>query len=218
MHTYHNAHPARVLSSGHILSCSSCIQRLPGNGSHNRYSNIFQRFVSRLVLGFFQLVLNTRHDLAVMRLLAACEEEVAMTAFTGVCEPAMSLFQTTMSFVRKKQLGGKGYQDQSSALEPHRLLLAKIIGTFEKLQTCLQEELLTTPVGPAGFRRMLKIISSTLLSRDLSRVDAPSMAAVDVAMQQRFNRLLRVLPPVPHRPWRQVLQYFVDFETTTACK
>lgn len=182
-----------------------------GNGAFEQYANIFQRFVARLVLGFLQLLLNTRYDLALLRLLAACETPVFVGAFgRPQGDPLLSLFQQAISFVRRRQLNCKGH---ASPLEPYGPLLAKVLATFDKLQVCLQEQLPTIPVSALGFQRLLKIISTTLLSRDFGRVDSPSMAAVSAAMTEHFQRLLSVLPTHPSNTWRQTLQYFVDFES-----
>ena len=74
------------------------------------------------------------------------------------------------------------------------------------------ETLTTVPVGRAGFRKLLKIIAGSLLSPDFARVDSGSMHAVNDTLLDRFDTLLRLLPPSPKLSWANVLVHFVDVE------
>ena len=62
-----------------------------------------------------------------VRLLAAFSEPLDSAAF-GLNEAAPTpIYQKMLSFVRKKQLGGQGYQDPDSPLEPYTVLLKRIL-------------------------------------------------------------------------------------------
>ncbi|XP_066931504.1 PCNA-interacting partner-like [Clytia hemisphaerica] len=99
----------------------------------------------RVILSYLQLLVNSRDEIALARVIDIPTRGITHKAFTDIRQLAKQkdapMFQTVASFVRMLLLGGKGYvPDEHHILYEHREGLGEFVELMDKLQTAIDEE------------------------------------------------------------------------------
>ncbi|XP_012554734.2 PCNA-interacting partner isoform X2 [Hydra vulgaris] len=118
----------------------------------------------RVVIGYLQLLVNSRDEIALARVIDLPSRGIDHAAFTEIRKHAtkksMSMYQVVCSFSRQILLGGKGYHpDNQHILFKHKEGLVNFIQLVDELQTALDDSIQFKD----GIKQILKILKNTFI-------------------------------------------------------
>ncbi|KAK0139413.1 PCNA-interacting partner [Merluccius polli] len=152
--------------------------------------------VRRVFLSYLELLVNSKNDLALARVLDIPSRALGRAAFTDLKHAARrantSLFLAVTSFVRAIQLGGKGYAPaESDPLRKHVKGLSDFVQFLDNLEEILGE--IPDPCVCGG--RLVAAIRAALV-KGRSSEDAVCAAAAETArdLKERIAQLHRRQP------------------------
>ncbi|XP_057312796.1 PCNA-interacting partner-like [Hydractinia symbiolongicarpus] len=143
-----------------------------------------QLHLQRIVVGYFQLIVNTRDEIALARVIDAPTRGVDHRAFTEIRKlshtKGMPMYQVVSSFVRQVNLAGKGYApSEGHVLFQHRTALQEFMELMDKLQTVVDE----AENFLAAFQQMLKVLKTAFIraKNPVFKSNVVSMVMQDLA-------------------------------------
>ncbi|XP_013409016.1 PCNA-interacting partner [Lingula anatina] len=106
--------------------------------------SITEAYIRRVFHSYLELLINSRNELALARVINVPDRGIDHQAFTEIKrvakEKKMPMCQTAISFIMRLRLGGKGYApDPSSPLTTHVKGLGEFVDLIHKLQTIIEE-------------------------------------------------------------------------------
>ena len=96
-------------------------------------------------MGYLELLVNTRSEIALARIIDVPSRDLDHKAFTNLKHAArpknMSMYQTAVSHVMRIRLGGKSYAPgNENLLSQHTKGLSELVDLVHKLQNIVEEE------------------------------------------------------------------------------
>ena len=96
-------------------------------------------------MGYLELLVNTRNEIALARIIDIPSRGLDHKAFTDLKHTArpknMSMYQTAVSHVMRIRLGGKSYAPGSdNLLSQHTKGLSELVDLIHKLQNIVEED------------------------------------------------------------------------------
>ncbi|XP_028810826.1 PCNA-interacting partner isoform X2 [Denticeps clupeoides] len=150
-----------------------------------------RRVVKRIFCSYFDLLVNSKNDLALAHVLDAPDRNLGRTAFTDLKHAAhrseTSLFLAVTSFVRAIELGGKGYAPpESDPLRKHLKGFLNFVHFTDQLEEVLGE---ATDPSLAGTRLVSSLRAALMKGRRSG--DAVSAVVDDMAgaLKERISQI-----------------------------
>jgi hypothetical protein len=140
-----------------------------------------ERYCTQWADGFLRLLVNSRDELALSRIICGPFGVLDKSAFAIMRKEAaktgMPVYQTLVSYVNKLKLGGKSYAPTSDhALYPYNKELTEFLDLTDKLQERLEEE----KTEEASSKKILGTLRSHVLRSGMMKT---------VAVEKSFQRL-----------------------------
>ncbi|CAC5377769.1 unnamed protein product [Mytilus coruscus] len=178
-----------------VLSVSSSLDEIQLNSSQeftaSKNVSITESYVRMVLQSYLELLVNTRSELALARVLNVPNRELTHEAFTELKREAkiknMTMYQTAVSYILKIRLGGKGYAPDPS----HPLLqfvkgLGEFVDLMHKLQNVIEEESNTR----SACRKVVNIIKKELLKSTDTKLRQSSTETVSERLQEQIKMVI----------------------------
>ncbi|XP_053394104.1 PCNA-interacting partner-like [Mercenaria mercenaria] len=141
--------------------------------------SITEAYVRLVFLSYLELLVNSRSELALARVINVPERELTHSAFTDLKhesrERKMTMYQTATSFIMKIRLGGKGYApDPNHPLGAHVKGIGEFVSLMHRMETVIEED----PDIRSACRRTVNIIKREMLKCRDSKIRNSSVESV----------------------------------------
>lgn len=160
----------------------------------NARKSVTETFVEKIMLGYLSLMINSRSELALARVINVPDRDLDHRAFNDVKKEAqaknLSMFQVSSSFVMRIRLGGKSYAPNSShRLAPHVKGLSDFTDLMHKLQTVIEED----SDSRSAIRKVLCLLKNTVAKCPECRLRKQSVDDVRDRLMARAEVILGVI-------------------------
>ncbi|XP_063415743.1 PCNA-interacting partner-like [Mytilus trossulus] len=178
-----------------VLSVPTSLDEIQLNSTQefiaSKNLSITESYVKMVLQSYLELLVNTRSELALARVLNVPNRELTHEAFTELKREAktknMTMYQTAVSYILKIRLGGKGYAPDPS----HPLLqfvkgLGEFVDLMHRLQNVIEEESNTR----SACRKVVNIIKKELLRSTDTKLRQSSIETVSDRLQEQIKLVI----------------------------
>ncbi|XP_064604342.1 uncharacterized protein LOC135469709 [Liolophura sinensis] len=150
-----------------------------------------ESYVHSAVLSYLELLVNSRSEMALARVVNTPHRDLNHAAFTDLKRYArlknMPMYQTATSFITRLRLGGKGYApDKCCPLAQHVKGMGDFSDLMQKLQTILEED----TDARSACRRVVNVLKNAFLRNKENRLRSSSIESCAERIQQALAEII----------------------------